>query len=695
MSSGSASVGFILPVIFFEFLSIAVTKALIPRLLVSEFDSYVYHVIGVVETVKGVLAFVSCPLFGMLSDKVGRKVCLLVTVAGTTAPVCLLAFTLNLKVYVVAQGLSGMFAATFTLTFAYIADVTDSRERAPAYGLALATLGLSFTVGPVTGSYIAKAYTDKAVFLVSLLFAVADVLYIILVLPESKQASVEVQEQAAAILRRRIIDPISSRGRKRSQRRKKEKLRKRRRRRATKWRRQWTKDSSIGGGSMGHPSTWGISFARRVLMAAVRLVKGEEGKSRGDAGVRSSPKGSEGKVGKDSLVLTVRDGNTVEVPTKDNENRNDSERDENEAGDYDSDDGNEDDDNDDDGDNDDDDNEDYEDFDAIYNLLPRNYSPLDALGIFTGDPLLSQLARVTFLYYTGVWAVVSTLMVYLVNRFGISKLYIGYLLGCYGAATMLSEGVLVRILVPLLGERLTIRIGLTAFALQCVVAGLAWRVEHIWASIFLSLFSNLVYPSLSSLVSSYVPAAKQGEAQGAINGVRALTEGFGPLMFGLMMNIFEDTAFPGMPYLLGGAITGLAIATSFRLPDEITYARFLAAQEAQDLEKAERIGLLSDHGDDEDGRSGVMEYEEEDYSDPDADSDDEDVFPMRPAAGIDAANYRTHSKARGSPKAPRNKKRSAKAARTLGSAVADSMVASMRVDDNTRAEDSQGGELRT
>ena len=53
----------------------------------------------------------------------------------------------------------------------------------------------------------------------------------------------------------------------------------------------------------------------------------------------------------------------------------------------------------------------------------------------------------TFLYYTGVWAVVSTLMVYLVNRFGISKVYIGYLLGCYGAATMLSEGILVRFLV--------------------------------------------------------------------------------------------------------------------------------------------------------------------------------------------------------------------------------------------------------
>lgn len=43
-------------------------------------------------------------------------------------------------------------------------------------------------------------------------------------------------------------------------------------------------------------------------------------------------------------------------------------------------------------------------------------------------------------------------------------------------------------------------------------------------------------------MSASVPDAKQGEAQGAINGVRALTEGFGPLCFGMLMNFFEVTS---------------------------------------------------------------------------------------------------------------------------------------------------------
>jgi MFS family permease len=96
-----------------------------PRLLVEYFGKYVYHVIGITETIKGfdyfplslsahishfqssrsgrILAFVSSPLFGKLSDKFGRKSCLFVTVLGTLSPVCVLAFTTDIRVFAVMQ----------------------------------------------------------------------------------------------------------------------------------------------------------------------------------------------------------------------------------------------------------------------------------------------------------------------------------------------------------------------------------------------------------------------------------------------------------------------------------------------------------------------------------------------------------------------------------------------------------------
>lgn len=110
---------------------------------------------------------------------------MLVTVLGTTLPVFLLAFTTNMYAYGIALSISGFFSATFALTFAYISDCVDSKLRAPAYGLALATFGLSFTIGPLAGSYIAVHVGEQSVFLLSLVLVLVNVLYIIFKLPET------------------------------------------------------------------------------------------------------------------------------------------------------------------------------------------------------------------------------------------------------------------------------------------------------------------------------------------------------------------------------------------------------------------------------------------------------------------------------------------------------------------------------
>ena len=61
----------------------------------------------------------------------------------------------------------------------------------------------------------------------------------------------------------------------------------------------------------------------------------------------------------------------------------------------------------------------------------------------------------------------------------------------------------------------------------------------VFLSVVPSLGSNLVYPSIMSLVSRSVSAEMQGEAQGAVNGVKAVTEGIGPLGFAFLLSLFE------------------------------------------------------------------------------------------------------------------------------------------------------------
>lgn len=164
---------FVLPVLLLEFLAIALTRAVLPSILLEEYGPRVYIVLGSADCVRGLLAFFACPLFGKLSDLWGRKNCLLVTVLGTCAPVCSLALFSWEQISVTKQEettafiddtisddttrihhslppnaipffvfllcLSGIFSSTFTLVFAYISDTVKERnERVSAFGLALA-----------------------------------------------------------------------------------------------------------------------------------------------------------------------------------------------------------------------------------------------------------------------------------------------------------------------------------------------------------------------------------------------------------------------------------------------------------------------------------------------------------------------------------------------------------------------------
>ena len=180
----------VLPVLFLEYLSVSLVRSLLPGMIVETFGSYSYFVVGICETVKGLLAFLACPVLGRISDRIGRKPCILLAMLGTTLPICSLAFSNNLVMYSVLLSISGLFTATFALTFAYIADVVPKKDRATAYGLALATFGLSFTIGPVLGSYIAQEWGDRVVFVSSCFLVVINVFYIIFQLPETIKSEV-------------------------------------------------------------------------------------------------------------------------------------------------------------------------------------------------------------------------------------------------------------------------------------------------------------------------------------------------------------------------------------------------------------------------------------------------------------------------------------------------------------------------
>ena len=111
--------------------------------------------LGVIAMGYAAAQLVCAPLWGRLSDRIGRRPVLLFTIAGTALSLLALGFATSLPWIFAARVLSGAFAANISVASAYVADVTDDSERTRWMGLLGASFGVGFVLGPAIGGLLA------------------------------------------------------------------------------------------------------------------------------------------------------------------------------------------------------------------------------------------------------------------------------------------------------------------------------------------------------------------------------------------------------------------------------------------------------------------------------------------------------------------------------------------------------------
>jgi MFS transporter, DHA1 family, multidrug resistance protein len=108
-------------------------------------------------TLYSLMQFLFAPVWGHLSDRVGRKPVLLAGLFGNAVGLLLFGVSTTLPLLLVARGLSGlMSSAALPTAMAYVADVTDEKSRARGMSLMGAAMGLGFIFGPGIGGFLSR-----------------------------------------------------------------------------------------------------------------------------------------------------------------------------------------------------------------------------------------------------------------------------------------------------------------------------------------------------------------------------------------------------------------------------------------------------------------------------------------------------------------------------------------------------------
>jgi multidrug resistance protein len=134
--------------------------------------------------IYAIAQFISAPIIGKLSDRFGRKPLLIISVAGTVFANLIVGTATTGTVLFLGRFLDGITGGNISVAQAVITDITKPEQRARAFGLFGASLGVGFVVGPLI-SYFTTGISLGAPFLASSILAAIALILTIWLLPET------------------------------------------------------------------------------------------------------------------------------------------------------------------------------------------------------------------------------------------------------------------------------------------------------------------------------------------------------------------------------------------------------------------------------------------------------------------------------------------------------------------------------
>lgn len=188
MKNSKAGILFIFITVTLDMIGIGLVIPSLPdimrRFVTSETSVSEYF--GYFISLYALMQFLASPLLGAFSDRWGRRSILLVSLCVAGLDYILMAYAPTLEILFAGRIISGLTGANITVAMAYIADISDDKNRSANFGMIGAAFGLGFIIGPAIGGLLGHLGPHYP-FLVAAGMNLLNFFFGLFILPESLQ----------------------------------------------------------------------------------------------------------------------------------------------------------------------------------------------------------------------------------------------------------------------------------------------------------------------------------------------------------------------------------------------------------------------------------------------------------------------------------------------------------------------------
>jgi DHA1 family tetracycline resistance protein-like MFS transporter len=188
-------------------------------------------------------------------------------------------------------------------------------------------------------------------------------------------------------------------------------------------------------------------------------------------------------------------------------------------------------------------------------------NPLGALHGLGRYPLVAGLSVAMFMLNLAQFALHATWVLYTGHRYGWGPENVGYSLFAVGVGAAIVQGGLARKIIPMLGEKRSLMLGLALGVLSYVGYGLATHGWMIYAIVGFASFGGIAMPAAQSLITRTVRPDEQGEVQGALASLQSVAGILGPIIGGSVLGYSlsgsAPVSLPGATFFVSAVLAAL------------------------------------------------------------------------------------------------------------------------------------------